>query len=201
MLSDRFDIQARVAGNPGKDGVRAMMRTLLAERFQLKMHPEMRAAPVAALVLVKEGKLGPEIQRHPEGGECPLDAPGNMLTPDKRFPLLCGGLLQMPPSMAGRLHVAGRNVTIPFIANSLGKGNASQRPLVDRTGLAGNFDFNLEWTPDANGAVRPTLGAEVEESALTFEQALRDQLGMKIESQKGQVAVWVVDRLATLAEN
>jgi uncharacterized protein (TIGR03435 family) len=49
--------------------------------------------------------------------------------------------------------------------------------------------------------VTPTLGAEVEESALTFEQALRDQLGMKIESQKGQVAVWVVDRLEKLAEN
>jgi uncharacterized protein (TIGR03435 family) len=49
--------------------------------------------------------------------------------------------------------------------------------------------------------VTPTLGAEVEESALTFEQALRDQLGMKIESQKGQVVVWVVDRLEKLAEN
>jgi uncharacterized protein (TIGR03435 family) len=122
-------------------------------------------------VLVKEGKLGPEIQRHPEGGECPLAAPANVLTPDKRFPLLCGGLLQMPPSVAGRLHAAGRNVT-----------------LMDRAGLEGKFDFNLEWTPDANGAVTPTLGAEVEESALTFEQALRDQLGMKIESQKGQVA-------------
>jgi uncharacterized protein (TIGR03435 family) len=72
---------------------------------------------------------------------------------------------------------------------------------VDRTGLAGKFDFNLEWTPDANGAVTPALGAEVEEAGLTFEQALRDQLGMKIESQKGQVAVWVVDRLEKLAEN
>jgi uncharacterized protein (TIGR03435 family) len=200
-LSDRFDIEARAPGNPGKDEMRAMMRTLLAERFQLKMHTEMREAPVAALVLVREGKLGPEIQQHPQAGECPLDAAANALTPDKRFPLLCGGLLQMPPNVAGRFHAAGRNVTIQFIANSLGQGNASGRALVDRTGLAGKFDFNLEWTPDPNGAATSALGAEVEEPALTFEQALRDQLGMKIESQKGQVAVWVVDRWEKLTEN
>jgi len=199
-LSDRFEIQALVAGNPGKDEMRAMMRTLLAERFQLKMHTEMREAPVAALVLVKGDKLGPEIQRHPEGEECPLGAPANALTPDKRFPLLCGGLLQMPPSVAGRLHAAGRNVTIQFIANSLGQGNASGvRWWIARVWRESSI--STWWTPDANGGVTPTLGAEVEESALTFEQALRDQLGMKIESQKGQVAVWVVDRLEKLAEN
>jgi len=59
--TERYDIEARVEGNPGKDQMRLLMRSLLAERFQLAVHEEARQ--VVALVVLKDGKFGPQIQR------------------------------------------------------------------------------------------------------------------------------------------
>jgi uncharacterized protein (TIGR03435 family) len=70
--------------------MRALMRSLLRERFRLAVHEEMKDMPVAALVLVRQGKFGPMLQPHPAGTPCPNDiAPGGV-TPDGRFPTLCG---------------------------------------------------------------------------------------------------------------
>ena len=60
----RFDVQARADGNPTKDQMRAMMRSLLEDRFGLKVHTEMREVPVFGLVLVKPGKLGERLRVH-----------------------------------------------------------------------------------------------------------------------------------------
>ncbi len=193
VVEERFDIQAKVAGNPGKEQMRLLMRSLLADRFKLAMHEDSRQVPVAALVVAKEKKLGPQIQRHPADSPCPLDAPPAGISPDPRFPLLCGGLLQMQPSVPGRLRFAGRNVTLEFIAKNLSAGNNSGRPMVDRTGLSGAFDFNLEWTPETRGPAPPGAEAQFDQSGPTFEEALRDQLGLKLESQKGAISVWVLD--------
>jgi uncharacterized protein (TIGR03435 family) len=193
--TDRFDIQARVEGSPGKDQMRVMMRSLLADRFKLVIHLETRQLPVAALVVAKEGQLGPQIQPHPADSPCPLDAPPAAIVPDGRFPVLCGGLLQVPPSVAGRLRFGGRNVTIAFIATSLSGGTSSGRTMVDRTGLEGKFDFNLEWSLEV--PVRPGAETPVDQppQGPTFEVALREQLGLKLESQKGPVPVWAIDHV------
>jgi uncharacterized protein (TIGR03435 family) len=193
--ADRFDIQARVEGNPGKDEMRLMMRSLLADRFKVSVHLETRQLPVAALVVAKEGQLGPQIQPHPADSPCPLDVAPSGIVPDGRFPVLCGGLLQMPPSAPGRLRFGARNVTIAFIATSLSAGTNSGRPMVDRTGLEGKFDFNLEWSQEipVRAGAEPQL--EQPPPGPTFEAALREQLGFKLESQKGPVSVWVLDRV------
>ena len=201
VLEERFDIQARVKGNPGKDQMRLMMRSLLADRFKLAMHEETRPVSVAALVLAKEGKLGPQIQPHPADSPCPTDADPSLASSDPRFPLLCGGLLQMPPSVAGRLRFGGRNITIEFIAKSLSAGTSSGRPMLDRTGLTGTFDFSLEWTPEIRGPVKPGVEAQLDPSGPTFEQALRDQLGLKLESQKVSLPVFVLDHVEHPSEN
>ena len=62
VTTEKFDIQARVQGNPGKDEMRMMMRTLLAERFKLAVRMETRQAPVLAWVLLKPGTNGPGVR-------------------------------------------------------------------------------------------------------------------------------------------
>src|SRR5580698_11662923 len=64
-ISDHYDIEARAKSDPGKDGMRAMMRALLAERFKFKVHDETRQMPVLAMVLIKQGTLGPRLWAHP----------------------------------------------------------------------------------------------------------------------------------------
>jgi len=195
--TERYDIQARVAGNPGKEQMRLLMRALLAERFQLAIHEEERQVAVAALVAVKEGKLGPQIQEHPADAACPLDANPGMASEDPRFPLLCGGLVGMPPSVPGRLRFGGRNVTLELIGRTLSPAVASGRPIVNRSGLDGKFDFNLEFLAPA----RPGVEEQPDRSGPTFEEALRDQLGMKLTSQKGSVKVYVLDHVERPTEN
>jgi len=201
VTADRFDIQARVTGNPGKDQMRLMMRALLADRFKLAVHEEDRQTSVAALTVAKEGKLGPKLQPHPGGSACPLDAAPAAMSPDPRFPLLCGGMLQMPPDVAGRIRFGARNVTMAFIAKALSGGTGSERPMIDRSGLSGNFDFTLEWTPEIRGPVKPGVEAQLDLSGPTFEEALRDQLGLKLVSQKGTVSVVVLDHVEHPSEN
>jgi len=189
---DRYDIQARVEGNPGKNQLRAMMRALLADRCKLAIHEESRQIPVAALVLVKAGRLGPQIQAHLADAPCPLDASESDVTPDQRFPVLCGGFRPMPPRGSGNIRVGGRNLTLEFIADSLSVVSDSGRAIVDRTGLQGRFDFNLEWTRQRVSAAPEISAAPV---GANFEEALKEQLGFKMESQKGKVAVLVLDHI------
>jgi uncharacterized protein (TIGR03435 family) len=199
VITERFDVQARVAGNPGKDQMRLLMRALLADRFKLTTHEESQEMPVAALVLAKEGKLGPQLQPHPADQPCPTDAQPNLLSDDPRFPLLCGGLLEMQSSAPGRTRYGARNVTIDFIATILSRGTSSGRPMVNQSGLTGTFDFNLEWTEDKS-AMKP--GEEQgERSGPTFEQALREQLGFKLEAQKAALQVLVLDHVERPTDN
>jgi uncharacterized protein (TIGR03435 family) len=193
--AERFDIQARVKGNPSKDQMRLMMRSLLADRFKLAVHEEDRQVAVAALVVAKGGKLGPQIQPHPSGSPCPTDPDPFGTNSDARFPLPCGGLVQMS-SAPGRLRFGARNVTMDFIANQLSAYAGLGRPLVDRTGLSGAFDFNLEWTPATHGP-----DEQVDEAGPTFGEALGDQLGLKLESQKGSLSVLVIDHVERPSKN
>ncbi len=105
--NDRFDIEAKAEGEPAKDQMRAMMISLLAERFGLVVHHEMRESPVYALEPVKPGVLGPHLKLHPANEPCsnaisrPADPTAATPPPqpvDAPWPETCGGL-------AGR-HVA-----------------------------------------------------------------------------------------------
>jgi uncharacterized protein (TIGR03435 family) len=190
-ITDPYNIEARVQGDPGKDGMRALVRSLLAERFKLAMHEETKDMPVAALVLIREGKLGTMIQPHPAGTPCPTNiAPGGV-TEDGRFPLLCGGILQLPASVPGRLRIGARGITLDFFARSLSAATASGRPMIDATGLSGAFDVSIEFS----------RGESTDPEALAFEQALKEQLGMKLQLRKAPQKVMVLDHVERPTEN
>jgi uncharacterized protein (TIGR03435 family) len=190
---DRYDIQARVAGNPTKDEMRILMRSLLADRFKLATHTEDREVPVLAFVVAKEVKLGPQLRPHPADDPCPTTGVSPGETVEGGFPKLCGGLLGLPGNGPGRMRFGGRNITIDFIANSLSA--AMGRPMVDRTGLAGTYDFVLEWAPEINTPDKPGVESQIDRTGPTFADALREQLGLKLESQKATLNVLVIDHV------
>ncbi|HTA41138.1 MAG TPA: TIGR03435 family protein [Bryobacteraceae bacterium] len=212
VKTERFDIQARASGNPSKDAIRMMMRTLLTGRFKLAIHTEAREVPVLAFVLAKPGKMGPQLRQHSPDSPCSTATPSPaeqaaappqplLATVDGGFPALCNGIFGMPPTVPGQQRVGARNVTLAFIADSLSASAGLGRPMVDQTGLAGSVDFLLEWTPDNRNAPQPGAEPNAESNTLTLEQALRDQLGIKLESRKGNVDVLVVDHIERPSEN
>jgi uncharacterized protein (TIGR03435 family) len=67
--------------------------------------------------------------------------------------------------------------------------------MIDQTGLGATFDFTLEWTPERRAAAPPGGDTEPDSETLSFEEALREQLGIKLQAQKGWVSVLVIDHL------
>jgi uncharacterized protein (TIGR03435 family) len=201
VKNDKFDIQARASGSPGKDDMRRMMRTLLADRFKFAMHTEKRDVPVFAFVLAKPGKTGPDLQPHTENPPCdtaatPQGPPPNL---PSGLPALCNGIFGMPGA-TGRQKIGARNVTLDFLANSLSAGSGLGRPMLNKTGLDGGFDFTLEWSPD-QAAVPPGTDFQPDASGPTLQQALLEQFGIKLQSDKAPIDVYVLDHIEHPSEN
>jgi len=213
VRSQPYDIEARAQGNPTKDQMRLMMQSLLADRFKLAVHYEKRQLPVYALVLSREGKLGPQLK--PDDGTCSttagdiqtMNASPELPAPAASRPLAsgtasipCGGLMLAPPSAPGRMRIAGRKVTLAFLAEMASAPvTGLDRPVLDHTGLTGTYDFSFEFSPGLNGPAPP--GFTPDETGLTFTEAIRDQLGLKLEAQTGPMDVLVIDHVEQPTEN
>jgi uncharacterized protein (TIGR03435 family) len=91
-------------------------------------------------------------------------------------------------------------VTIGFIADTFSAGTDLGRPMIDQTGLSGTFDFTLEWTPERR-AQAPSGDAEPASASLSFEEALREQLGIKLQARKGSLSVLVIDHVVRPSAN
>ena len=164
---DRWDIVARADGDkaPTRDEFRQMMQALLADRFQLKAHREMREMPVYALVA---GKNGPKFK------ESDADA-----DPMQHYSLKGrNNVITMPKATMGDVVDA---VDSAFL----------DRAIVDKTGLTGTYNIKLTYTPNtrANRESDPDL------SDISVFQAVEEQLGLKLESRKETVEIIVVDRV------
>jgi len=175
--SEHFDIDGK--GAPGTAGpqLRLMLRTLLQDRFALQVHEDSRVLPAYRLVVEKGG---PKFQVS-GAGECPATA-------EKEHP--CGGF-----RLSNRSHLYGERVGIPDLAEMLEA--ALGRTVVDQTGLGGEYSIKLDWTPDETlfpgfGAESPDAPkGEVDGSSLFT--AVREQLGLRLESFRGPVPVIVID--------
>jgi uncharacterized protein (TIGR03435 family) len=204
VSEDRFDIEARAEGNPTKDQYRLMMRSLLADRFKMAVHFETRQVPVYGLVLAKPGKLGPQLRLHraddPVCATSPAVTRGPFPADAEGFPEFCGGPVNMKPSAPGRMKDGGRDVPMSRFAAILTGVGVVDRPMMDQTGLQGTVDYSLEWI---QVAANVPFGAEFhpDESAPTFEEALKQQLGIKMVSEKGSVDFFIVDHVEHASEN
>ena len=85
MRSERYDVVARSPGDsaPDIDHIRPMLQSLLADRFQLKIHFETHEGPVMAMMLDKPGKLGPKLIPHEQGPPCPDYTSEGLRAPSK----------------------------------------------------------------------------------------------------------------------
>jgi uncharacterized protein (TIGR03435 family) len=201
MVSDGYDITAKAADpNINVDQLRPMLQTLLEDRFQLKVHRETKEMPIYVLTLAKNGSKLPEAK---DGG-CvkfgPDTPPPPPPAPGKLPPTLCGGFLRAP-----NLLQAGK-VDMKQLANVL--ADVLGRPVVDKTGFTGTFDVKLEFTPEGttfgtNGFGPPGGGLPqgFDTSGPSIFTALQDQLGLKLESQKGPGEILVIDHAEKASEN
>jgi uncharacterized protein (TIGR03435 family) len=198
MDSDRFDIIAKVPGDiqPGvgpPTQVFLMLRTLLIERFKLMAHNESRELPLYALVLARtDGRLGSQLRKSDvdcaalfasrRGGAGPLPPPPG---PGERP--ACG-MFGSP----GR--IAGGSINMDQLGTLLSR--LVNRTVVNKTGLTGNFDVDLTFTPDQPlGPPPPGAPAlpPIDPNGASLFTALQEQLGLKLDSQKGPVDVVVID--------
>jgi len=170
-----------------------MLQDLLAERFGLKAHRETREMPVYALVIAKGGsKLAEAKEDAP-----PLIAGANEPGPGGAPPLP----FRAPMMRMGRGELIGQELSTADIARQL--SGMTGRAVIDKTGLTGKYDIRLKWTPDEPPSAIGTEGPrpETPDSAPSLFTALQEQLGLKLEPQKGPVEQIVIDHVDKLTEN
>jgi bla regulator protein blaR1 len=212
VTTDRYSIEARAAGKPSKDQFRLMVQSLLADRFRLAAHFETREAAVLALTPVKAGKLGPKLIPHADGRACgdpaaPIGSvPAGLIggkydAGPENYPPMCDSLALIRRAN-GTMLVGYRNATMDQVAGSLSGIIGLGHTLVDRTGLSGRFDFTLAWAPEPT-APPPSDAPTTSPDPLgpTPVQALRDQLGLKLEAARGPVKILVIDKVERPSEN
>jgi uncharacterized protein (TIGR03435 family) len=179
--SDRFDIQAKAAdADLNEKGMLSYpqfmlrLQSLLEDRFKMVTHWETRERPVYVLLLATPGKPGSKLRPHT--GDCNR-SPGGPPPPGSPA-LKCG--TNVNPT-AGR--VTGIGITMETFARNL-SGNTG-RFVVEKTGLTGAYDLELEYTPDQSAnTTGPALFT-----------AMQEQLGLKLDSQRLPIEVLVIDRV------
>jgi bla regulator protein blaR1 len=157
------------------------LQMLLADRFQLKVHREMKELPIYALVVAKSG---PKIK------------------PAGREPGPAG--LTVRGDDAGQTAITGKSVPMAALARLL--SSRVGRAVVEMTDLKGDYDFKVSFTPDrgplpgssSDGTDQP---GGVEPGGPSIFTALQEQLGLRLEAQKGPVEVVVIDSVQKASEN
>jgi uncharacterized protein (TIGR03435 family) len=209
--SDRFDIVAKAEqdfGPPPSEGgppkeLLAMLRTLLEDRFKVKVHIETRELPIYALVMARsDRRLGPQLRS--SAGDCVR--PGSVPARDNAAPPRAPDATRFCGNIRNNLTgvVSGTGVTMEQWATTLATFPIVSRVVRDRTGLSGEFDLHLEFVPvflqNPNPDGAPVPNPQANSGANLF-TALQEQLGLKLDSQKGPVDVLVIDRAEKPSED
>jgi uncharacterized protein (TIGR03435 family) len=214
--SDRFDIQAKAEGDASREQIALMLRALLADRFKLTVHRETRDLPVYALVMARsDGRLGPQLRkveidcggiqaaaRGRGGNQTASGAPAGQ----ERG---CGTTVGPGVVVAYAQTMAQLAAAFSTLSNT---GLFLGRNIVDRTGLAGTFNAELHFTPEQipnagrgapcistagppGGGGSPTGPClpPVDPNGPSLFTAVQEQLGLKLDSQRGPVDVLVID--------
>jgi uncharacterized protein (TIGR03435 family) len=202
LTTDRYDIVAKLEGEPkpivpgAPSPAMLALRTLLADRFKLKLHKETRDMDVYALVVVKQGVRGPGLkpsaidciaQVNARRGGPPPGPPPAPPGPTDPFPC---GLGVMP----GMVRMGG--MAIGQLTQML--TGESGRLVFDRTSLTGNWDLTLRFAIEQVGGPPQRAGVNlppVDPDAPSLFTALPEQLGLKLESTKAPVDVTVIDSI------
>ena len=167
-----------------------MMQSLLADRFKLAVHYERQEAPVLALILDKPGKTGPKLHPHSNGPACDVSE-----LPADFFPAICDQVWAIDKPN-NQILMGGRNMTMDQIAANFSALSSSfAQSVVNETGLDGRFDFTVQWTRPSNNTAPP------DPQGTTLEEAMQDQLGLKVKFTRALVDGLVIDHIERPSEN
>lgn len=173
MNSEKFDMNAKAAGPSTIEELHVMLQNLLAERFKLQFHRETKERPVYAL-MVDKGTL--RMQPHPAqtAGEPWIEPRGG------------------PHRLEELLMTSIHATAVPMDHLAWWLSRFTDRPVIDRTGLKGGYDFDLAF-------VAAPGGVDVPSASQTVYECVRP-LGLKLERQKGPVTTLVVDHVEQPSE-
>jgi uncharacterized protein (TIGR03435 family) len=198
-VDDRYDVMAKNAkssfesetsskttatdggGHSGTDPIRLRLQALLASRFHLKLRREMKEMAAYALVV---GKNGPKLKEN--------DTPAR-------------GWMQW-----GKGHLKGTHVDMRFLCVHLSR--QVDRTVVDETGLNDSYDFELNWIPDSRPSRLPSApdaqtppregeSAPPQSDGPSIFTAIQEQLGLKLEAKRGQVAFYTIEHAEKASGN
>ena len=195
----RYDIRARTGKPSTRAEVLAMLRALLAERFSLQAHREMREVNVYALVIGRpDGATGSKLQRVLVDCETNKllegSAPG-FFPADSRLP--CGGSRQSMALVAGPVIVTSTRAawTMERLATTL--DNEVGRPVIDQTGLTGTFDMELRYIRELppSAFLSPPSPSAPPPDGVSLRDALKEQLGLDLRSDRAPVEFLVIDSI------
>jgi uncharacterized protein (TIGR03435 family) len=169
-LDDRWDIDAKANRSYTLEEHREMFRNLLEDEFKLKLRREVKEGPVYALMLDRTGSKM-KVNEGPEDFELPIRG--------------------RPPRV-----VVGKRVSMQLFCWQLGVFlEGDKRPVIDKTGLAGYYDFTLSYRPPLpSDPDVEDLPPEMAKLPSLFD-ALKRQLGLRLEAQKGPVEYFVVEHV------
>jgi bla regulator protein blaR1 len=203
---ERYTIAAKAA-DPATKAVVVMVANMLKDRFKMVTHRETRELPVYNLVFARtNNRLGPALKESSAECRAAIAARleevrrGGPVPTAPLGPKECGSALINP----GIASFSG--VQMAFVAQILTQSVG--RPVVDKTGLAGVYDYTLKWTPEVGSASLTPFGLPpgalpgalpapppVDPDAPNLFTAVQEQLGLKLEAGRGPVDVVVIDRL------
>ena len=191
LQSEGYDFEAKVADSDLAVYKKAspaefarMLHDVLVDRLKLKDHQEMRELPTYSLVIAKNGSKLKEVK------------PGNTYADGARLPSgnpTGPGVFVLRGLIAGERRIVGQSGSIADLVAKLSYMPGIDRMVIDKTRLSGKYDFNLEWTPESTSPETDT-GTSI----LT---AIQEQLGLKLEPDKGPVPVLVIDHIERPSAN
>ena len=180
VRSERYDVQGRTAQATDDSSIRAMLRTLLEERFTLKLRREMKPLAIYALEVVRTSERLREVKSEE--------------TPQARISMVPNGAEMF-------MRLTGEQTTMSQVSDVLTAVlQASERPVIDRTGLSGRYTFTLDWAPEPPPGAGAT-GAASLPSGPTLQTAIREQLGLRLTEEKGPIDVFAIESVGRPTEN
>jgi uncharacterized protein (TIGR03435 family) len=182
---DRFDVEARAGGDASREEIQRMVLALLEDRFQLVIRQEQRQGPVYTLVRARSNnQVGPNLRASAAGCAAP-GGPGEKME-ERRTPN--GG-------------VETRRTCASMSALVANFSNALQAPVDDKTALMGMWDFELSYTGERRRNANAAGVAQDPNDAPALFTAVQEQLGLRLESGRGPVDVFVIESAAQPTEN
>lgn len=185
VFFDRYDVAAVARDNTSAEHLQFMIKNMLVDRLGLVAHYETQERPAYALVVARDdGQLGPEMRRSEL--DCDGIAAGTVNVTHLRAAAPTNGAPPCGMLAKGGMLVSG-GLPLKTLAQSISV--SAGRLVVDKTGLAGNFEFTLRYQSSRPGRTDDMLLPSI------F-TALQEQLGLKLESDRSLVQVVVIDRIS-----